>query len=359
MKKVNFRVLISSVAFFALAFTVIIPSGCSMNKDPLPSWRGESENKKVITNYIKDVTDEKSENFIPIEKRIVTFDLDGTLMCERPNYLELTAALDRIENDPSYTASEELKAKAREVKYKQSTDPKGEGADDLSDEILGLTFAGIPRSEYYEYVKKFAQNKMTDFDNLTYAQAFYKPMIEVVNYLQDNNFTVYIASGSDRSTIYAAIEGVIDIPRGQVIGSDYAFRATNQSSPDDISYQLQPGDEFIRLPNLVQKDIKITKANNIIKEIGEYPVMAFGNSGGDFSMLDYTLSNPNYKSCAFLLQHDDSEREYDYAKSDRSSWTATANKSGWGIVSMQAEFNTIFGKDVHKSADSSNLQPAA
>ena len=61
---------------------------------------------------------------------------------------------------------------------------------------------------------------------------------------------------------------------------------------------------------LLIKNLKMNKVAQIVRDIGRQPVLSFGNSGGDMSMHNYTLFNNSYKSMAFMLIADDSERAY-------------------------------------------------
>ncbi|MBQ9487985.1 MAG: haloacid dehalogenase-like hydrolase, partial [Selenomonadaceae bacterium] len=45
-------------------------------------WADKSAVKRQIINYVKDVTNKHSKNYIPVEDRIAVFDMDGTILCE-------------------------------------------------------------------------------------------------------------------------------------------------------------------------------------------------------------------------------------------------------------------------------------
>ena len=51
----------------------------SQTTDSIPYWAEDSAVAESIIAYVKDITDESSENFVPEEDRIVVFDFDGTL----------------------------------------------------------------------------------------------------------------------------------------------------------------------------------------------------------------------------------------------------------------------------------------
>ena len=86
----------------------------------------------------------------------------------------------------------------------------------------------------------FAGNFEPDgFDGMTYAETFYQPMIEVVEYLQANGFKCYIVSGSDRFICRTYVEGVLDIPYENIIGMDVQLEATNQGEEVAFGQKLE------------------------------------------------------------------------------------------------------------------------
>ena len=76
-------------------------------------WNKKSVPFQALKSYVKDVTDPKSKNFIPVEDRIAGFDLDGTLVGETtPSYFEWMMYLERALNDETFTPSQEDRAYA-------------------------------------------------------------------------------------------------------------------------------------------------------------------------------------------------------------------------------------------------------
>ena len=55
---------------------------------PLASWN-DGPAKKAILDFVRGTTDPSSNNFVPPEARIATFDQDGTLWVEHPLYSQL------------------------------------------------------------------------------------------------------------------------------------------------------------------------------------------------------------------------------------------------------------------------------
>ncbi|MBR1695430.1 MAG: haloacid dehalogenase-like hydrolase, partial [Selenomonas sp.] len=76
--------------------------------------------------------------------------------------------------------------------------------------------------------------------------------------------------------------------------------------------------------------------------------LAFGNSSGDSSMFNYTITNNKYKALAFSLLCDDTERELgNIKKADKMR--ASCEKYGWIPVSMRDDFKTIYGDNVTRA----------
>jgi hypothetical protein len=108
----------------------------------------------------------------------------------------------------------------------------------------------------------------------------------------------------------------------------------------------------MREPEVFFVDDKAGKAIGINLFIGKQPHAAFGNSGGDREMLEYTGAGDGARLMMLVL-HDDAEREYAYgpanglpptprsARSRRSSWTRPEQK-GWVVISMKNDWKTIF-----------------
>lgn len=318
------------------------------SEDALSLWTESAPLKAQLTSYIDTVTDENSADFIPVESRIAVFDMDGTLCCETdPGYFDHKLLYHRVMEDPDYKdqASEEEKATAEEVKeYFDS----GSYPDDLSikhGKAVASAFKGMTLSEFDSYVKDYASTPMESYSNMTNGQAFYKPMLQVVDYLLENDFTVYVVSGTDRIITRALCDGVINVPMSQMIGSDESLVAANQGDTDGLEYTFSHDDKVITGGEFIIKNLKMNKVSVIEKEIGEQPVLCFGNSSGDAAMANFTITDNPYKSGAYLLCCDDLEREngnIEKAEKMRKS----CEENGWTAVSMKDDWTTIYGDGV-------------
>ena len=92
----------------------------------------------------------------------------------------------------------------------------------------------------------------------------------------------------------------------------------------------------------------MNKVSVIAEEIGKQPVLAFGNSGGDTSMLNYAVYGNKYKSAAFFVLCDDVDRELGNLNKAESCRKLAA-ENGWQTISMKNDFKTIYGDNVKVS----------
>ena len=312
-------------------------------------WTKDSETKQKLVEYVKDVTNKSSKNFIPVEDRIATFDMDGTFLCETaPYYFEWMLYLDRALYDKNYTPSQVDRDYAKiieEAIRKTGKFPKGVDVGEAQSQES--VFAGMTPAEYETYVKKFMEKPVEGLTNLKWGEAFYLPMVEVIKYLQDNDFTVYIVSGSDRPTVRILACDLLKIKYNNVIGSDPKIIAAKQGDKDGGDYVYGKNDYLIR-GQLIEKNLKMNKVSVIAQEIGKQPVLAFGNSSGDTSMLNYAVYGNKYKSAAFFVLCDDVERELgNISKADKCRKLAEEN--GWTSISMRDDWTTIYGDNVKRN----------
>lgn len=313
-------------------------------------WNKEAASYQALVNYVKDVTNKKSTNYIPAEDRVAVFDMDGTILCETaPYYLDHMLFLYRALHDESYTPSADDREFAQSLaKWLESKDR----SDSLSS--LGTSakhqasvFEGTTYADYAPYVKKFIETPVDGLSNLKWGEAFYMPMVEVIKYLQANDFKVYVVSGSERELARILVCDVFAIPPENIIGTDIKTLATHQGEADGLDYSYRHDDALVR-GGFVIKNLKMNKVSAIVREIGRQPVLAFGNTSGDTAMLNYTLTNNKYKSASFFLLCDDLERELGNVKKAESA-RKLAKENGWVPVSMRDDFKTIYGDEVKRT----------
>lgn len=319
-------------------------SGCS-KKQYFSLWN-ECSALTTLKAYVEDVTNPKSDNFIPVEDRIATFDMDGTFVGELyKTYFEYNLLEYRALDDASYTQKDaEVVEVAEQIReFVRNDTPLPSGFDMIHAHAAAKAYAGMSVKEFDKYVKDYATKTPFGFKGMTYATSFYKPMLEVFDYLKDNNFDYYVVSGSDRYICRALTES-IGIPSNKVIGMDVKLKSSEQGDEDGVNYTMKTSEHLIRTDELLIKNLKTNKVKQISQEIGKVPVLSFGNSSGDEAMHNYCKSN-SYKTEVFMLIADDDVRDHanlvETAKR-KEKW----EKNQYNIISMKNDFKTIYGDGV-------------
>ena len=308
----------------------------AVKADALSLWTADAEAKKALVSYVESVTDENSPDFIPVEDRIAVFDMDGTILCETdPYYFDHCLLVYRVLEDPEYKnkASAFEKDVATRLQAKFDGDKNVEVSMIEHGQAVAMAFAGMTIDEFEDYVEAFKNQPAPGYNGMTRGEAFYKPMIQVIDYLQANDFKVYIVSGTDRLIVRGLIKDSVDIPRNQIIGSDELLVASNQGDVDGMDYTFTSQDKLVTGGEFIIKTLDMNKVTAIMTEIGIQPVLSFGNSTGDSAMANFTIMNNKYKSLAFMLCCDDLERENgNISKADKMRTLCTENN--WIPVSM-------------------------
>ncbi|MCK4764238.1 MAG: haloacid dehalogenase-like hydrolase [Candidatus Aminicenantes bacterium] len=296
---------------------------------PLDQWQ-EGQVKNKIISFVNTVCDPDSKSFVPPQDRIATFDMDGTIMCEKPGYLDTVIAAERLkwvaENYPAFREIQPYKAAYR-------------GDEKFLDKyflmVLETAFQGYSQENYYKHVQDFISTRQHPRFKVPYGKLFYAPMLQLIKYLEANKFTVYIVSGSEQAMVRAVCEKELSFECSRLIGS---FIGLEVQYTDNGPVYLRQG--YFLTPS----DVKEGKSINIFHYIGKKPVLAFGNSDGDFGMLK-TAYSQRYRHLSLLLDHDDSEREYDYPDAaTKEQWLQLAKEQDWTMVSIKKDFKAVFDK---------------
>ena len=312
----------------------------------LEYWSDDSVAAASIRDYVATVTDKNSDSFIPVEDRIAVFDLDGTIIGELyPSYFEYMMFIHRALHDDTYDAPDDMREFAEALEKGVYDGNKPENHERLHAKYAGQAYAGMTPDELKEYTRKYMESEADGFKNLTRGEAFYWPMVSLVEYLKANDFTVYIVSGSDRTVVRALVKDKLGIPENRVIGMSYTMVADNQNGTDGLEYIYTKDDNVILGGDLVIKTIKMNKVSAIAEEIGKVPVLSFGNTSGDQSMAQYTVNNDQYETKAYMLMCDDLVREHGNMKK-AGAMKQMCDECGFEPISMRDDFATIYGDDV-------------
>lgn len=308
-------------------------------------WDENSSVLQSLKDFVGRVTDEADPDFVPAEYRVAVFDLDGTLICETaPTYFEWLLYLHRVLADDTYQPSADAYDYA--LKVREAVENKVIPAEMDWGEAWAqnAAFVGMTQDEYSDYVGAFSRTAVEGYYGMLWGEAFYLPMVEVVSYLAANDFKTYIVSGSERQLLRVLANGVLQFETNHIIGSDVETFATEQGETEGMDYVFKATDDIVR-GNLMMKNLKMNKVSSIVQEIGIRPILAFGNSTGDFSMFQYTTANQQRQGLAFCVLADDTERE-NGNPTKAASIKERCAEAGWYTISMRDDWKTIYGEDV-------------
>lgn len=302
--------------------------------DPLPSWN-EGRAKQAIREFVARTTRPASPEFVPRSERIAVFDNDGTLWSEQPMYVQVRFAVDQIKNDAKRHAVSWAAKMPFKVVIDEDWKQLGQAGDKGLLEIITASHAGNTTEQFNHLVSQWLASARHPRYKRPYTELVYQPMLELLRYLQANGFKTYIVTGSGVEFVRNFSERVYGIPPEQVIGSTI-----------ETEYEYRNGQPVLeRSPKIDFIDDKSGKPVAINKFIGRRPIAAFGNSDGDFEMLEWTTAGTGPRF-ALLVHHTDAEREvaYDrqthYGRLDKA--LSEAPRRGWVVVDMMQDWGVVF-----------------
>lgn len=310
----------------------------------LPSWN-DGAVKSAILDFVARVTHEGGPDFVAPTERIATFDNDGTLWCEYPAQTQVFFAEWRLKalarQDPGLRDLQPFKAFLElDMKAIHELGKRAAFA------VAFKTHAGMSETEFDRIAQEFFANTKHPQLGRRFNELVYRPQIELIDYLHEQGFKVFIVSGGGIDLIRAFSERAYGIPRERVVGS--SVKTQFEANGNDA--------HLIKLAELNSFDDREVKPQNIGLHIGRRPILAFGNSDGDLAMLRYCKSGSGAR-LALLIHHDDADREFAYDRAFKLSPLAEAldraSDYGISVVSMKNDWNRVFGEpavDVPRAA---------
>ena len=301
--------------------------------DPLPSWNAGTAKARIVA-FVQAVTEPGGKDFVSPADRIAVFDNDGTLWSEQPMYFQLAFALDRVKamapKHPEWKTKQPFKAAIDgDMKTLAAAGERG------LLELVAASHAGLTTDEFAAVVKDWLATARHPKFNRPYTELTFAPMVELLAYLRANGFQTWIVSGGGIEFMRVFAEQAYGVPPQQMIGSSL-----------ELKYELRNGQPvLVQQPKVAFIDDKAGKPVGIHKAIGKRPIAAFGNSDGDFQMLEWTTSAPGAR-LGVLVHHDDGEREFAYDRKspfgrlDRGLDEASAR--GWTLVSMKNDWKRVY-----------------
>lgn len=312
-----------------------------------PSWNQKSASLASLVSFVEDVTNPESEHYREPAERIAVFDMDGTIICEKaPIYVDYMLMIHRVLDDPTHEADPDTVAAVEQIRDYAL---RGEKNSDLSPArriAIAHEFAGMTPDEFRAYVRDFLDNEpVVGFDGMTYGQSLYKPMLEVISYLKANDFDVWMVSACEREIVRAAVEP-LGIAPDHVIATDVAYATSEQNGQKAHEVTMAQDEDVILFEPLSSDKCEYTgKVLAIAREIGSKPLLAFGNSSGDYAMLNYAEASGG---AGFIVVADDEAREYGNAEKAAKTYQ-TATDESWDTFSMRDDWATIYGEGVEKT----------
>jgi hypothetical protein len=316
-----------------LVISCVLSTLPALAEKSLPSWN-DGAPRSAIIDFVARATTEGSVDFVPVPERIAVFDNDGTLWAEQPMYFQAFFIFDRIkELAPQHSEWKEQEPFASVLKGDTKTALAG--GEHALIEMAMATHAGTTTEEFEQVVSDWITTAKHPVTGKLFTEMVYQPMLELLDYLRANGFKTYIVSGGGIEFMRPWVERVYGVPPEQVIGSSIKTK-----------YELRDGKPVLaRLPEIDFIDDKEGKPVGINRHIGRRPVMAFGNSDGDFQMLEWTTAG-NGARLAVYIHHDDGEREWTYDRNSPIGKLARgldeAPKRGWMVVSMKNDWKRVF-----------------
>ncbi|MBK7082090.1 MAG: haloacid dehalogenase-like hydrolase [Betaproteobacteria bacterium] len=299
----------------------------------LPSWNDGAARARIVA-FVRAVGEQGGKDFVPAAERIAVFDNDGTLWTEQPVYFQALFVRDRIKalapTHPEWKTKEPYASL-----LKDDLKAVMAGGDKAVQQLIMATHTGMASDEFSAVVSDWIATARHPKTGRLLTDMTYQPMKELLAYLRANGFKTFIVSGGGIEFMRPWAERVYGVPPEQVIGSSIKTK-----------YEVRDGKPvLVRLPELNFLNDKSGKPVGIQQHVGRRPIAAFGNSDGDFEMLEWTTRAPGAR-LGLIVHHDDGEREFAY---DRKSHVGQLDRGlneagarGWTVVSMKKDWKTIF-----------------
>ena len=320
----NLRAGVITLCISALAISSV------QANEGLSHW-SSGEARARIVEFVANISDPDSANYVPVDERVAVFDNDGTLWSEDPWPVPFEFLLYRIKNlehaNPDWRHT---------YPYRAVLENDREWLEENLHKVIGLMYAraqtNLSVDEYDRLATDFLAIARHSETDMRYTQMVYVPMLQLMQFLRDAGFTVYIVSGGDVDFIRAYSEDVYGVPRANIIGSR-------------MRYKLLESEEEMRIVRTARRDminLGSNKALSIHIAAGRRPIVAVGNSDSDLQMLQFSATGLQ-PSLQIVLIHDEAEREPDVSATEKLVAVATA--SDWLKVSMKSDFLKLYADD--------------
>ncbi|HWI74745.1 MAG TPA: HAD family hydrolase [Baekduia sp.] len=276
---------------------------------------------------------------VPVAERVAVFDNDGTLWCEQPLPIQADFILRRLAEmaaaDPELCGRHPWKAAhEKDVAWLSAVMTEHYAGDDTKVKVLlgGIlaAYAGMSVEEFERRADRFLRTAQHPTLGRAYLDCGYRPMVELLAYLEANGFANYIVSGGGRDFMRPVTDELYGVPRERVIGSTAALTYTSDDRGGTITHTPRP--EYL--------DDGPEKPTRIWSRTGRRPLLAAGNTDGDVPMLDFA-QHADKPFLRLLVLHDDAEREFAYTTGAEQALGRAAAQD-WTVVSIKDDWTTVF-----------------
>jgi len=293
----------------------------------LASWKDGLAKQAVLDFVAAAVT--PGSGFVELADRIAAFDNDGTLWVEQPMPPQLDFVFrkwqEEVRAEPSLAQQQPYKALIEQDRaFFEGVATQDPQVVATLEEGFARSWAGTTPEEFDAQVREWTKTVKQPKLGVPYVELVYRPMLELFDFLRANQFRVFVCSGGGRDFMRAFAEETWGIYKENVIGSAAAYTYADG--------RIVRSEAF-----LGGLDLGPGKPEHIFAQTGRLPLFAGGNADVDIEMLQSARF-------ALLVNHDDEEREFAYAKGAETA-LAEAEKLGWTIVSMKNDWTTVFGKE--------------
>ena len=295
----------------------------------LPSWR-LGTTREAVEIFLD------AAEMLPVEQRVAVFDVDGTLCCERPQSIGVEFLISELR-----AAVAERPALGDRPEYRSVLD-----GDRRTVGLLGQVNVMLALNEIHTGItpEAFERRAQAFIDGWRHprreqpsSRLRYRPMLELIAELRARQFTVFLASGGGTEFLRVISRPFYGVEPEGVLGPQ-------------VGYELDRSDGTPRLRRTWELfgDPKegAAKVATVQRLAGRRPILAAGNSVGDWELLEYVAASGE-PSLALLVDHDDAEREYAYgsaipAQDGAEPVASAARRRGWPVISMRDDWATIF-----------------
>ena len=300
---------------------------------PLQSWN-EGPARARILAFVQTVTDKASKDFVAPEDRIAVFDNDGTLWAEQPLYFQFVFMLDQVRAAAPKHPEWKNNAAFKALMARDHQALAAMGHKPIL-QLLAQANSGMSTAAYDQTIRDWLATARHPKFNRPYTDLVYVPMQELLSYLRANGFKTFIVSGGSIEFMRPWAEKAYGIPPEQIVGTISGTRFDTINGKPVL----------IRTPNIEFVDDGPGKPVGIYRAIGRQPIFAFGNSDGDWQMLQWTAAG-NGPRFMGIVHHTDAEREFAYDRKSKigklDKALDDANVRGWTVVSMKTDWKRVF-----------------